>query len=98
MYGPLNSPIRVESVTATSFTFRSLPGHSGGTDKLITFAFSEDLRGDLQLTVTAQGENWKWPKLPLALRDNRAFATSPTGSWDAWEHLPPSLVKQPPLW
>jgi hypothetical protein len=34
-----NNPIRVEAADATSFTFRSLPGHVEGADRMIKFTF-----------------------------------------------------------
>jgi hypothetical protein len=57
LHGPNgNNPIRVESITATSFTFRSLPGHLEGADRLIKFSFvQEGAGGPLFLEVHASG-------------------------------------------
>jgi hypothetical protein len=57
-FGPKDNPIRVTSITARSFTFRTLPGHSEGANKLITFSFSQDPETcDLTRTVRACGKN-----------------------------------------
>lgn len=51
-----NDPIRVESATATSFTFRALPGHAEGADRMITFSFYVDsLTNRLYMKVHAWG-------------------------------------------
>lgn len=51
-----NDPIRVESITATSFTFRSLPGHAEGADRMITFSFYTDsVTNRLYMKVHAWG-------------------------------------------
>ena len=63
-FATTSNPIRVENTTATSFTFRALPGHSEGANRVITFSFSYQ-QSDQQLhlgvwsrgpwTLTAQG-------------------------------------------
>jgi RHS repeat-associated protein len=79
-YGPTGNPIRVESMTATSFTFRSLPGHDEGANKLITFSFWEN-DGNLQLSVCASGGNSWWQKVPFSRRGNRGFANRKWGQF-----------------
>jgi len=63
-FATTSNPIRVENTTTTSFTFRALPGHSEGANRVITFSFSYQ-QSDQQLhlgvwsrgpwTLTAQG-------------------------------------------
>jgi hypothetical protein len=54
-YGGLQ-PIRVEAVNATSFTFRALPGHAEGADRMIQFTFgTQRYTTNLNLEVHAWG-------------------------------------------
>ena len=50
-----NNPIRVEAANATSFTFRSLPTHTEGADRMIRFTFLTDGSGNLNLNVHSWG-------------------------------------------
>ena len=49
------SPVRIIAVGSTSFEFESLPGHLEGPWRYITFSFSSDSSGQLQMSVDAQG-------------------------------------------
>jgi RHS repeat-associated protein len=73
-FGPSRNDIRVEDVTDTSFTFRSMPGHDEGPDKLITFSFGYSNDGELQLTVCADGPTTWWQSIPGIGNGNAAFA------------------------
>jgi hypothetical protein len=56
--GVFANPVQVVGRTATSFTFRSLPGHFEGADRFITFSFYKvgvDPLGDIRLRANAWG-------------------------------------------
>ena len=52
---PGGAPIKVLDISATSFTFLSLPGHPEGADRMITFAFRTDSNGHTDMTVWSRG-------------------------------------------
>jgi RHS repeat-associated protein len=54
-----DDPVRVTSVTSTSFTFTSLPGHFDGPNGTITFRTYEE-NGDLYLCQVAHAPNASW--------------------------------------
>jgi hypothetical protein len=63
-YTAAGNPIRVVSVTCTSLSFLSLPGHSEGAGDTITFKLTLDTKGDTMLTVGAKGPSQWYDALP----------------------------------
>ena len=50
-----SAPIRVVAIGPTSFTFESMPGHPEGPYRFITFSFTTNGDGQLEMAVHAAG-------------------------------------------